>query len=691
MSHTLLLEIGCEELPSSSLKALGEGLHQTLLAQLAERELSHGDSRWFATPRRLAVLVEALADKAPDREQESLGPPVAQAKDDAGNWSKAAEGFAKRCGVSPAELEVITTPKGDRLGIRQTQAGVATVDCIADAANSALQALPIAKRMRWGTGRMEFARPVHWVVLMLDARADFGQVMGLESGNVTYGHRFHAPQAIRLNQAGDYEGNLRDARVVADFAERRATIREQVTDTAAALSARALIDNKLLDEVTSLVEWPVALAGRFDDEFLQVPSEALISSMQSHQKYFPVVGKDEEAALQPHFITISNIESKDPAQIVSGNERVIRPRLADAAFFYQQDLKNSLASQIERLDSVVFQKQLGSLGDRARRIEALAGQLAAFVGADAVTAQRAGLLSKADLVSEMVQEFADMQGIAGAYYARNDGEEAAVAEAIQQHYWPLGAGSALPEHPVSRAVALADRLDTLVGIFGIGQKPSGSRDPFGLRRASIAVLRLLIEGDCALDLREALSLAVSGYPEGVLTDDVVDLALEYALDRLPALFEAEQLPVEVFRAVRSTGVTEPLDLSRRVHAVQAFQQREEAGALAAANKRVANILAKVEGGQSFSEVSANLLELPQEKALQGALDSAAAANSSALGRGDYTSALANLAALRAPVDDFFDGVMVNAEDPALRNNRLNLLHQLRREFLAIADISQLAG
>lgn len=689
--QTLLLEIGCEELPSSSLRALGEGLEKTLLAQLAERDLAHGASRWFATPRRLAVQIQAVADKAPDKEQESLGPPLAQARDDDGKWTRAAEGFAKRCGVSADALEIIDTPKGERLGLKQTQPGVATKDCIAEMADAALHALPIAKRMRWGAGRMEFARPVHWVVLMLGDRSGFGKVMGLDSGNRSFGHRFHAPDTLPLDTADDYEAALENARVIADFSRRCKTIREQVNQAAAELHAQAVIDDALLEEVASLVEWPVAVAGRFDEEFLSVPAEALISSMQSHQKYFPVVSNDDGRALRPHFITVSNIESKDPTQVSTGNERVIRPRLADAAFFYQQDLKTTLASRLERLDDVVYEKQLGSLAGRARRIERLAGQLAANTGADETLARRAGLLCKADLVSEMVIEFADMQGIAGAYYARNDGEDPLVAEAIQQHYWPLGAGSALPEQPVARSVALADRLDSLVGIFGIGQKPSGSRDPFGLRRASIAVLRLLIESNLELDLRDALTMAKAAYPADLLAEDTVEQVLDYALDRLPALYESERIPIEVFRAVRATGGTQPLDLARRVRAVQAFTQREEAAALAAANKRVANILAKVDDAEAFSEVSANLLQEDAEKALVQALQSAASENHMALSRGDYATALANLAALRAPVDAFFDGVMVNADDPDLRANRLNLLHQLRGEFLAIADISQLAS
>jgi glycyl-tRNA synthetase beta chain len=689
-TRPLLLEIGCEELPSSALYGLGENLHRGLLEQLDGRHLSYGASRWFATPRRLAVLVEDLAERAPDQERESLGPPVAQAKDAEGRWTRAAEGFASRCGVSPDDLQVIDTAKGERLGMRETEAGLVTAEHLGALVNDAVATLPIAKRMRWGAGRVEFARPVHWVLLLYGDQSEFGPLLGVDSARESFGHRFHAPQPITITHPQHYEAQLLEARVVADFDRRAAMIREQVEALAADFGASALIDESLLREVCSLVEWPVALAGRFDEAFLEVPAEALISSMQSHQKYFPLVTSDDAAALLPRFVTVSNIQSRDPAQIIAGNERVIRPRLADAAFFYRQDLKHTLASQLPRLDDVVFQKDLGTLGDRARRLGRLAASLAHASGADAMQAERAGQLCKVDLVSEMVQEFADMQGIAGAYYARHDGEDDAVAAAIQEHYWPLGAGSKLPGNPLSLTVALADRLDTLVGIFGIGQTPSGSRDPFGLRRAAIAVLRLCTEPGIDLDLREALEQATAGYPQGVLGADTVETVIEYTLDRLPALYEREAIPIEVFRAVRATGVTRPLDLARRVRAVQAFSQREGGIALAAANKRVANILAKLESGHQFSEVCAHLLQEGPEKALYDALGSAAERAEQALGEGDYVAALESLASLRVPVDAFFDGVMVNAEDPALRNNRLSLLKNLRDQFLAIADVSQLS-
>lgn len=690
MSHRdLLLEIGCEELPSSSLLQLGEALGELLPAKLATLNLGYGEVTWFAAPRRLAVRVTALAEQADDEHKEALGPPVAQARDADGNWSKAAAGFAARQGVEPEALEVFATPKGERLGLRQVIPGVKARDVILDLVNETLRELPVAKRMRWGASRVEFARPVHWIVLLLGEESGFGDVMGIASGNESRGHRFHAPDVVTITTPAAYEATLLNAKVIADFGRRRDLIREQVEACAAEFDATAVVDPDLLDEVTSLVEWPRALAGSFDEEFLEVPAEALISSMQSHQKYFPVV--DGNGALQPRFVTVSNIESRDPAQVIAGNEKVIRPRLADAAFFFNQDRQHSLESRVARLDSVVFQNKLGSLGDKGRRIAALAAELAPLLGADRELARRAGLLAKADLVSDMVLEFGDLQGIAGAYYARNDGEDDAVADAIEQHYWPKQAGSALPEGPVALSLALADRLDTLVGIFGIGQPPTGSKDPFALRRASIAVLRLLMEKGADLDLRDCLDLACGQFPKGTLSDDTVETVLAYVLDRLPSLYEGEGIAVDVFRAVRASGCTTPVDFDRRLRAVQAFGGRPQAEALAAANKRVQNILAKAEGLGDTFEVSANLLQEAQEKSLYEAIHRIESENATSLDQRDYDGALGRLAELREPVDAFFDDVMVNADDEALRQNRLHLLARLRAQFLLIADISQLAG
>ena len=734
--RALLLEVGCEELPSSSLRALGEGLGTVLNSKLLDRGLSFGDLRWYASPRRLAVTVGELVEQAPDEARQTLGPPLARARDDNGNWSRAAQGFAARQGVAADELQVIDTAKGARLGLARVVPGAKTVDVLAELVAQSLRELPVAKRMRWGASRLEFARPLHWLVLLFGRDSDFGEILGLKTGNKSRGHRFHAPGKVLIENAEAYVDALRAARVVVDFKERRESIREQVTRAARALQARALIDEALLEEVTSLVEWPVALTGGFDERFLDLPAEALISSMQRHQKYFPLL--DAEGRLLPHFIAVSNIESRDPRQVVRGNEQVIRPRLADAAFFYARDRRQSLESRVAKLDAVVFQDKLGSLGDRARRIGALARWLAQRIGADVKLAARAGRLCKADLVSEMVLEFADMQGVAGAYYARGDGEDERVARAIEQHYWPLRAGGALPEEGVAIAVALADRLDTLVAIFGIGHRPDGSRDPFALRRAAIAVLRIMIEKDLALDLQDSLEQAHAGLEDGsgrghgsgagagledgsgrgpgadagvtgtALEADVVATVLEYILDRLPAFYEASAAgledgsgrgrgsgagipPVEVIRAVRATGCTRPGEFHRRVLAVQEFRGQTQAEALVAAHKRVSNLLAKAEKFDLTTEVSASLLREDAEKALARTLAELDADNRQDLAAGHYLEALRRMAALQAPVDAFFDGVMVNVDDPDLRRNRLALLAKLRQQFLAVADLSLLAG
>jgi len=686
-THTLLVELGTEELPPKDLKTLGLAFRDGMLAGLADRGLSHGEARWFATPRRLAVLVEDVAESAPAKELELLGPPADRARDETGAWTAAAEGFARKQGLAPDDLEFIDTPKGRRLGLRREEAGARTAESLGSIIDSAVDGLPISKRMRWGASRLEFVRPVHWVVALFGAAVQDCEVLGIAAGNRTRGHRFHADGEIALTSPDDYEQALASAWVVADFERRRGMIREQVNAEAGRLGAVAVIDEDLLDEVTGLVEWPVALTGAFDGRFLEVPPEALVSAMKEHQKYFHVV--DDNGELLPHFITIANIESRDPAQVIAGNERVIRPRLADAAFFYEQDRQATLASRVPALGDVVFQKDLGTLLDKTSRVQCLVRELAGALGAPADDCERAAHLAKADLTTELVLEFGDLQGIAGAYYARHDGEAPAVAEALQQQYWPRFAGDRLPEGPVATALALADRLDTLVGIFGIGQPPTGSRDPFALRRASLAVLRILVEKAIDLDLREALALAVAQFPAGALADDTVEQTLAYSIERFRAWFEDEGIAAGTFRAVAALGPSRPLDIQRRVHAVHAFSALPEAEALASANKRVANILAKAGGAGGAGDVDPARFEEPAEGALWEALQTAGAASGEQLAAGAYREALAALAALREPVDRFFDDVMVNAEDPALRANRLALLHALRERFLGVADISLL--
>ncbi|KZX58125.1 glycine--tRNA ligase subunit beta [Halioglobus sp. HI00S01] len=686
-TETLLIELGTEELPPKALKSLGLAFRDGIVMGLAQRELEHGEVQWFASPRRLAVMIDRVQTKGADKDIELLGPPADRAKDADGNWTPAAAGFARKQCVEPEALAEIDTPKGVRLGLRKTEAGIETSLCLNDIINESIAALPIPKRMRWGASRVEFVRPVHWIVAMLGDNADHGEVLGLPTGNVTRGHRFHSSGDITLARPEDYVDTLKAAYVVANFDERQQMIRDQVEVEASALSATAVIDPDLLDEVTGLVEWPVALTGSFEERFLEVPAEALVSSMKEHQKYFHLV--DADGALKPNFITLSNIESNDPVQVIAGNERVIRPRLADTAFFFETDKKNTLESRLEKLENIVFQNKLGTVADKSRRVQALAGALAEQIGAPRDQAERAALLSKTDLVTEMVLEFSDMQGIAGSYYAAHDGEAADVASALAQQYWPKFAGDRLPETATACALGLADRLDTLVGIFGIGQPPTGSKDPFALRRASLAVLRIIVERNLDLDLRECLTLAAAGYPDSVIAEGTTKQVLDYMIERFRAWYEEESIPVEVFKAVSARNLSKPLDIQRRVHAVHAFSQLPEAAALAAANKRVSNILGKLDADHSFGAIDEDLLTEPPEQALAAELGRLEGTARELISDDKYSEALASLAVLREPVDAFFDGVMVNAEDEALRNNRLNLLKSLRDLFLDVADISQL--
>jgi glycyl-tRNA synthetase beta chain len=686
-TETLLVELGTEELPPKSLKQLALSFRDGIVQGLAQRELSHGEVQWFASPRRLAVLINTVQLHSASKELEILGPPIDRAKDGDGNWTPAASGFARKQNVEPDQLESIDTPKGVRLGLRVSAPGESAKAALSDIVSASIAQLPIAKRMRWGASRMEFVRPLHWVVLMLGQDCEHDDVMGLSVGNITRGHRFHHSGTIAIDKPENYQQLLLDAKVVADYDQRQTMILDQLEVEASALNATAVIDADLLDEVTGLVEWPVALTGSFEERFLSVPAEALISSMKEHQKYFHLV--DDNGELKPNFITVCNIESTDPIQVIAGNERVIRPRLSDTAFFFETDKKTPLADRVEPLKNIVFQQKLGTLYDKTRRVEQLAGALADKMGSSVDDAKRAGFLCKADLATDMVLEFSDMQGIAGSYYAAHDGEADDVASALAQQYWPKFAGDQLPTTTTACALGLADRLDTLVGIFGIGQTPTGSKDPFALRRASLAVLRIIVEKDLDLDLRECLALAAAQYPEKLLKEGTTEQILEYMIERFRAWYEDEDIAVEVFRAVAAKGLSHPGDIQRRVHAVHAFTQLPEATALAAANKRVSNILGKLDSDHQFHEVSANLLVEQAEIDLASILSGLSEESIDYLKRGEYTQALACLAALREPIDHFFDDVMVNAEDMALRNNRLSLLKTLRDLFLQVADISQL--
>lgn len=685
---SILIELGTEELPPTSLATLGLAFRDGIVSALTERGLMlHAAAHWYATPRRLAVLIEAMDAQAATTTVTLLGPPVERARNGSGEWTPAAVGFARKQGIDPEQLQEIATEKGPRLGLQQAQAGARIHDVLIEAVNSSIAALPVAKRMRWGSSRIEFVRPAHWVVALVDEDIVPGEVLGIATGRTTRGHRVHSNHDIVLSRPAEYVSTLEAARVVPDVARRRQMIVDQVDVEASALGAHAVVDDDLLNEVTGLVEWPVALTGAFEPRFLQVPAEALISSMKEHQKYFHLV--DDSGELLPNFITISNLESKDPAQVIAGNERVIRPRLSDAAFFYEQDRRHTLESRVESLRQVVFQKDLGTLYDKTLRLMGLARALADTVVADPTHCERAARLSKTDLVSEMVLEFADLQGIAGAYYARNDGEHDAVATALQQQYWPRFSGDQLPSEPVATCLALADRLDTLVGIFGIGQPPTGSRDPFALRRASLAVLRILVENEMDIDLRSCLQLARRQYAPGTLGTDNIDPVLDYMLERFRAWFEDEGIPTEHVRAVAALDLTRPLEFQQRVHAVHRFSRLPESAALAAANKRVANILDKLDSEHRFAPVDPTRFVEAEEVTLWQSIERQGGEAGQHLTRGAYTEALAELAALRAPVDAFFDRVMVNADDESLRQNRLNLLHELRQLFMQVADISQL--
>ncbi|WP_163557869.1 glycine--tRNA ligase subunit beta [Halomonas sp. NO4] len=682
---TFLLELGVEELPPQAIDTLSDALAEGLRRGLADADIAHDEVRAYATPRRLAVQVHNLADKQPDREVEKRGPALAAAFKE-GQPTKAAEGFARSCGVSVDELIHLETPKGTWLGYREQQPGEATTALLPGIVDNAVAALPVPKNMRWGASRIEFSRPVHWLVMLYGGDVVAAELLGLTAGRTTRGHRFHAPAAIELAHADDYLAALEDAWVLADRAQRRERIREQVLAEAEVQEATAVIDEALLTEVSGLVEWPVALTGSFDERFLEVPPECLISSMKANQKYFHLL--DDAGRLKPMFITIANIDSRDPQQVIAGNEKVIRPRLADAAFFFDTDRRRPLASRIPELASVLFQQQLGTLADKSHRSAAVAAFIAGQVDGDVGHARRAAELAKCDLVTEMVLEFPELQGIMGRYYAIHDGEPDEVAQALEEQYLPRFATDAIPATRTGQALALADRLDTLTGIFGIGARPTGTKDPFALRRAAIGVLNILVKGELDLDLRELLELAAAQHQELPYAEGLVDEVLGYMLDRFRAWAQDEGIEAEVYLAVRARPVTRPLDFARRLHAVHAFAGREEAAALAAANKRVANILAKQESDVG-REVLTDRLQECAEQALHAAVTTQRERVMPLFAAGRYQEALDVLASLREPVDAFFDEVMVMADDPTIRANRLALLAALQALFLEVADISLL--
>ena len=681
-TQDFLVELGTEELPPKALKQLAEAFLTGVEKGLTGAGLAFQSARYYAAPRRLAVFVEQLVTEQPDRTQQMDGPPLKAAFGDDGNPTQAALGFARKCGVELSQLD----QSGPRLRFVQNIPGLPASELLPGIVDQALADLPIPKRMRWGAGKTEFVRPTQWLVMLLGEQVVPCEILSQQAGQESRGHRFHHPQPVRISAPAHYIEELRKAHVVADFAERRELISNRVAELAAEQKGTAIVPDDLLDEVTALVEWPVPLVCSFEERFLEVPQEALISTMQDDQRYFCLL--DGEGRLLPRFITVTNIDSKDPAQIVAGNEKVVRPRLTDAEFFYQQDLKHPLQDNNERLANVVFQAELGSVYDKALRVSSLAAFIAESIGGDPANAARAGLLSKCDLASEMVGEFPDLQGIAGYYYARHDGEAEDVALALNEQYMPRGAGAELPSTLTGAAVALADKLDTLAGIFGIGMLPTGSKDPYALRRAALGVLRILIEKKLDLDLHTVLQSAINQYGAVVKSDGLVDQVQDFIFDRLRARYEDEGIDVAVYQSVRSVHPDSPLDFDQRVQAVQAFRRLPEAEALAAANKRVANILAKAEG-ELPGEIDQTLLSEAAEQALAAALTAAEAAVAPLAKQRQYDATLNRLAALRDPVDAFFDQVLVNVDNAQVKANRYALLARLRGLFLGVADISLL--
>jgi len=686
-AEDFLFELGTEELPPLALPELERALAESLRSALAAAGIAHGELVSYAAPRRLAVLIRSLATRQGEQRIKRRGPPVSAAFDKQGQPTRAATAFADSCGVSLETLGRIHEGKGEFLYFEATQPGAETASLLPSMVQAALDALPIPKRMRWGASEAQFVRPVHWVVLRLGAAVLPARILDTDSGGRSRGHRFHAPGWLDIDAPARYADILREqGHVIASFAERRDMIRHQVTTSAAAQGGTAVLDESLLDEVTALVEWPVAVVGRFDERFLALPREVLLSTLQEHQRYFAIEGAD--GALTPFFITISNIDSREPVRVREGNERVVRPRLSDAAFFQQQDRRAPLAAWRDDLDKVTFQAKLGSIGDKVRRVQALAAHIAPALGGDATHAERAALLCKCDLLSAMVGEFPELQGIMGAYYALADGENPEVAAAVREHYQPRGAGDALPGTLTGAAVALADKLDTLAGIFAIGQKPSGTKDPFALRRAAIGVLRIILESRFDLDLGELVAQAVKLQP--VQQAGCAEEVLSYILERLRAHYQEAGVASEIFDAVLATGSRRPLDFDARVNAVAAFRSLPEAESLAAANKRIANILKK-SAAETAASVDVSLLQVDAERALHAALEGVSAGVEADLGSQRYNAALTTLAGLRPAIDAFFNDVMVNDPDPALRANRLALVGRVRELFSGVADLSRLPG
>ncbi len=685
----ILFELGCEELPPKAINTLARNLFEGVLSGLESLNIACDidTSRWYATPRRLAFILRNVADKQPDRRIKRRGPAVAAAFNESGEPTPAALGFARSVGKNVEELEREKTEKGEWLAVTLEEKGLATAKLLPGIIQHAIKKLPIPKPMRWSDHDFSFIRPVHWVVLMADKTVIDATFFGLKTGNLSHGHRFHAPEAFAVTSVNDWVEQLYQRKVQVSPQARRDNIRQQVEALAAEHGGQALVDEDLLEEVSSIVEWPVAMLGRFDTEFLTVPAEALISSMQSHQKYFPVL--NAEGRLQPRFIAVANMESHAPEQVVAGFERVIRPRLADARFFWEQDKKIPLDQHAEKLRAMVFEKSLGTLADKTHRVQQLAKTLASANGLDTTAAWRAAALAKADLLTDMVGEFPELQGIMGGYYAAEQGEPETVSNAVGEHYKPAFSGDAIPASPLGQVLSLADRADTLAGIFGVGKKPTGNKDPFALRRAALGAIRILQEGDIQADIYQLLDTALEQQP--ALPCDLASVQAqlhEFIAQRLKHHSLEQGFEHDVVEAVLAHASGDLRDFQQRLQAVATFKRQPQAHTLSTANKRIGNILRKAEYAGADT-VSAGLFDTDQESALLQAMQSIQTEYQNAIDLRDYAQAFSLLAQLAAPLDDFFDHVMVNAEDPAIRANRLALLKQLQSLFNSIADISRL--
>ena len=685
-TDNLLIEIGTEELPPKSLAKLALAFRDNIQTAFTDNDLTFNQVNWYASPRRLAVIVEGLSEFQADKHVEKRGPAVSAAFGEDGEPTKAAQGWARSNGIEVSQAERLKTDKGEWLLFQAQVKGQAISQLLAEMVEKALKGLPIPKPMRWGAKSTQFIRPIHTITMLYGSELIQGKVLDVSSARLVKGHRFHSDAPFELDNANNYLDKLQQHFVIADHGHRKAMILEQIQDLAKKENAVADIDEDLLEEVTSLVEWPVALVANFEESFLAVPKEALIYTMKDDQKYFPLL--DTNGQLKSRFIFITNIESKDPQTIISGNEKVIRPRLADAEFFFNTDKKQTLESRLESLKTVLFQKQLGTVYEKSERIASMAKSIATMLGADQEAAYRAGLLCKTDLMTNMVMEFPDVQGVMGMHYARVDGEAEAVALAQNEQYMPRFAGDNLPTSDVSMCVALADKIDTLVGIFGIGQTPKGDKDPFALRRASIGVLRIIVEKSLPLDLVDLVDASIVTFGDKIKTDELQTKVVDFVLARFKAWYAEQGIATGVVQAVAANRPTRPADFAARVEAVKSFNTLESAEALAAANKRVANILAK---NVFTEELSLNkaLLQEPAEIALASSLESVEARIQPMLDQSDYTSALVVLAELRQPIDAFFENVMVMAEDESIKRNRLTLLSRLRGLFLCCADISVL--